>query len=26
MIEPGFTLDINTKTQRPIRGGEITEF
>jgi DMSO/TMAO reductase YedYZ molybdopterin-dependent catalytic subunit len=26
MIEPGFTLDINTKTRRPIRGGEITEF
>ncbi|HXX35869.1 MAG TPA: molybdopterin-dependent oxidoreductase [Thermodesulfobacteriota bacterium] len=26
MIEPGFTLDINTKTRRPIKGGEITEF
>jgi len=26
MIEPGFTLDINTKTQKPIQGGEITEF
>jgi DMSO/TMAO reductase YedYZ molybdopterin-dependent catalytic subunit len=26
MIEPGFTFDINTKTRRPIKGGEITEF
>ena len=26
VIEPGFTLDINTKTRRPIKGGEITEF
>jgi len=26
MIEPGFTLDINTKTQRPIKGGEVIEF
>lgn len=26
IIEPGFTLDINTKTRRPISGGEITEF
>jgi len=26
IIEPGFTLDINTKTRRPIRGGEVTEF
>jgi DMSO/TMAO reductase YedYZ molybdopterin-dependent catalytic subunit len=26
MIEPGFTFDINTKTRRPISGGEITEF
>jgi DMSO/TMAO reductase YedYZ molybdopterin-dependent catalytic subunit len=26
IIEPGFTLDINTKTQRPIKGGEVTEF
>jgi len=26
MIEPGFTFDINTKTQKPIEGGEITEF
>jgi DMSO/TMAO reductase YedYZ molybdopterin-dependent catalytic subunit len=25
-IEPGFTLDINTKTRRPINGGEVTEF
>ena len=25
-IEPGVTLDINTKTRRPISGGEITEF
>jgi DMSO/TMAO reductase YedYZ molybdopterin-dependent catalytic subunit len=26
IIEPGFTLDMNTKTQRPIKGGEVTEF
>ncbi len=26
VIEPGFTLDINTQTRRPIKGGEITEF
>jgi DMSO/TMAO reductase YedYZ molybdopterin-dependent catalytic subunit len=26
MIESGFTLDINTKTRRPIKGGEVTEF
>ncbi len=26
IIEPGFTLDFNTKTRRPIRGGEVTEF
>jgi DMSO/TMAO reductase YedYZ molybdopterin-dependent catalytic subunit len=26
IIEPGFTLDINTKTQRPIIGGEVVEF
>ena len=26
MIEPGFTMDVNTKTRRPIQGGEITEF
>jgi len=26
MIESGFTFDINTKTRRPIKGGEITEF
>jgi len=26
IIEPGVTLDINTKTRRPISGGEITEF
>jgi DMSO/TMAO reductase YedYZ molybdopterin-dependent catalytic subunit len=26
IIEPGFTLDINTKAQRPISGGEVTEF
>jgi DMSO/TMAO reductase YedYZ molybdopterin-dependent catalytic subunit len=25
-IEPGFTFDINTKTQRPIQGGEVLEF
>jgi DMSO/TMAO reductase YedYZ molybdopterin-dependent catalytic subunit len=26
IIEPGLTLDINTKIRRPIKGGEITEF
>jgi DMSO/TMAO reductase YedYZ molybdopterin-dependent catalytic subunit len=26
MIEPGVTFDINTKTRRPIQGGEVTEF
>jgi len=26
IIEPGFAFDINTKTRRPIKGGEITEF
>ena len=26
IIEPGFTLDLNTKTQRPIKGGEVVEF
>jgi DMSO/TMAO reductase YedYZ molybdopterin-dependent catalytic subunit len=26
IIEPGFTFDINTKTRRPIQGGEVTEF
>jgi len=26
IIEPGFTLDMNTKTRRPIQGGEVTEF
>ena len=26
LIDPGFTLDINTKTRRPIQGGEVTEF
>ena len=26
IIEPGFTFDINTKTRRPIKGGEITDF
>ncbi|MCJ7803458.1 MAG: molybdopterin-dependent oxidoreductase [Desulfobacterales bacterium] len=26
MIEPGYTLDINTKNRRPIKGGEVTEF
>ena len=26
IIEPGFTLDMNTKTQRPVKGGEVTEF
>jgi len=25
-IEPGFTFDLNTQTQRPISGGEVTEF
>jgi DMSO/TMAO reductase YedYZ molybdopterin-dependent catalytic subunit len=26
IIEPGFTFDINTKTRRPIKGGEILDF
>ena len=26
IIELGFTFDINTKTRRPIKGGEVTEF
>jgi DMSO/TMAO reductase YedYZ molybdopterin-dependent catalytic subunit len=26
IIEPGFTLDVNTGTRRPISGGEVTEF
>ena len=26
LIEPGMTLDLNTKTRRPIAGGEITDF
>ena len=26
IIEPGITLDMNTKTRRPIHGGEVTEF
>jgi DMSO/TMAO reductase YedYZ molybdopterin-dependent catalytic subunit len=26
LIEPGFTLDVNTQTRRPIQGGEIVEF
>ena len=26
IIEPGFTFDINTKTRKPIKGGEVTEF
>ena len=26
IIEPGFTLDVNTGTRRPIPGGEVTEF
>ncbi len=26
IIEPGYTLDLNTKTERRIRGGEVTEF
>ena len=26
IIEPGFTLDVNTGTRRPIKGGEVTEF
>ncbi|MGQ9508849.1 MAG: molybdopterin-dependent oxidoreductase [Thermodesulfobacteriota bacterium] len=25
-IEPGFTFDLNTRTQRPITGGEVTDF
>ena len=26
LIEPGTMLDVNTQTERPIRGGEVTEF
>jgi DMSO/TMAO reductase YedYZ molybdopterin-dependent catalytic subunit len=26
IIEPGMTLDVNTRTHRPIPGGEVTEF
>jgi DMSO/TMAO reductase YedYZ molybdopterin-dependent catalytic subunit len=26
VIEPGTTLDINTRNQKPIKGGEVTEF
>lgn len=26
VIEPGFTFDVNTKTRRPIQGGEVIEF
>jgi len=26
IIEPGFTFDVNTKTRRPIKGGEVIEF
>ncbi len=26
LIEPGKTLDINTHTRKPIKGGEVTEF
>jgi DMSO/TMAO reductase YedYZ molybdopterin-dependent catalytic subunit len=26
VIEPGFTFDMNTKTRRPIQGGEVMEF
>ena len=26
IIEPGFTFDVNTKTRRPISGGEVMEF
>ena len=26
VIEPGFILDVNTKTHRPIPGGEVTDF
>jgi DMSO/TMAO reductase YedYZ molybdopterin-dependent catalytic subunit len=26
MIEPGFTLDINTQTRKPISGGEVLDF
>ena len=26
VIEPGFTIDVNTGTRRPIKGGEVTEF
>ena len=25
-IEPGWTLDINTRTRKPLKGGEVTEF
>ncbi len=26
IIEPGHTMDLNTRTRRPIAGGEVTEF
>jgi DMSO/TMAO reductase YedYZ molybdopterin-dependent catalytic subunit len=26
IIEPGFTMDINTRTRKEIKGGEVTEF
>ncbi|MEW5914650.1 MAG: molybdopterin-dependent oxidoreductase [Thermodesulfobacteriota bacterium] len=26
IIEPGYTLDVNTRTRRQIKGGEVTEF
>ncbi len=26
IIEPGFTFDVNTKTRRPIKGGEVIDF
>jgi DMSO/TMAO reductase YedYZ molybdopterin-dependent catalytic subunit len=26
LIESGITFDMNTKTRRPIKGGEVTEF
>ncbi|RJX36329.1 MAG: oxidoreductase [Desulfarculus sp.] len=26
LIEPGYTLDVNTRTRRQIKGGEVTEF
>jgi DMSO/TMAO reductase YedYZ molybdopterin-dependent catalytic subunit len=26
IIEPGFTLDMNTKSRRPITGGEVMDF